>query len=67
MSYLCKIKILVGHMAGTVSGQLYVATGQLYMGIYNFETACGSITCCIMDGIHVYFDADKISILSETE
>ncbi len=34
------------------------------MGVYLFESQCGSFTCCLLDGKHVYFDAEKVKIIS---
>lgn len=68
---LCNIKILETHEIGSVGGKLgplfgrFIAQkGDKIVGSYEFETACGSLTCCLVSGEHVYFDAEKVRILT---
>ena len=51
-------------MAGIVGGQFLVSKDQQFVGVYCFETACGSLTCCLLDGQTVYFEAGKIKVTS---
>ena len=61
MNY-CNIQVLTGHMVGIVGGQFYIPKDQRFVGVYQFETACGSLTCCLLDGQTVYFEAEKIKV-----
>ncbi len=60
---LCNIEVLVEHMAGIVGGQLLAEKGMRFMGFYQFEVACGTFVCCLLDGQSVYFEAEKVRIL----
>jgi len=60
---LCNIEVLIGHTVGIVGGQFPVATDQRFVGVYQFETACGSFICCLLDGDPVYFEAEKVKIM----
>lgn len=70
-SLLCQIEVLISHMAGAVgipprdggAGQILVSKGQQMMGVYQFETACGTFTCCLVDGHPLYFEAEKVRVL----
>lgn len=50
-------------MVGIVGGQFYVSKDQRFVGVYSFETKCGTFTCCILDGKPVYFDAEKVKVI----
>ena len=60
---LCNIQVLTDHLVGIIGGQFPVTEDQRFVGVYLFEIACGSFTCCLLDGNHVYFDADKVKIM----
>ena len=62
MTMLCNIQVLQDHIAGIVGGQLSVSKDQRFVGVYSFETKCGTFTCCILDGKPVYFDAEKVKV-----
>lgn len=45
-------------------GQIPAKRGQRIMGVYQFETACGSFVCCGVGGHPVYFEAEKVKIFA---
>lgn len=59
---ICNVIVLQNHMAGCVGGQFFVEEEQRFVGVYLFETICGSFTCCFLNGLHVYFEAKKVRI-----
>lgn len=67
---LCNIEVLKDHVVGAVgihnhagyTGQVPMDKGQRLVGVYLFETTCGTFTCCLVDGHPLYFDAGKVKI-----
>jgi len=59
---LCNIEILISHTVGFIGGSCPIAAGERLVGVYDYETDCGSLTCCSVDGHSVLFEADKVSI-----
>lgn len=62
MIQLCNIQVLISHIAGVVGKRFPVDKDERFVGIYQFESACGSLVCCFVGGDHVYFDAEKVRI-----
>ena len=60
---LCNIEVLESHRAGVVGGQFDVCKGQAFVGLYDYETECGTFTMCRLDGNWVCFDAGKVRVL----
>ena len=63
---MCNIEVLADHVVGVVGELCHVFKGQKFVGVYDFETNCGSFTCCSIEGNPIYFDADKVVVTDES-